>query len=99
MKGEIIDPRIVPGVLITLNQRIKYVPSDIRNRPGFDIQNTTVPVWVAPPLPLTQAYEHVPSGSTAWVISRYVENDVIKLTVLVNERFYHCYGTHADLLG
>jgi hypothetical protein len=98
MKGEIIDPRIVPGVLVALRQRIKYVPSDIRNRPGFDIQNTTVPVWVATMLPLTPAYEHVSSGSTAAVISRYVENDVTKLTVLVNERVYNCYGTHADLL-
>jgi hypothetical protein len=98
MKGEIIDPRIVPGVLVTLNQRIKYVPSDIRNRPGFDIQNTTVPVWVATMLPLAQPYEHVPSGSIACVISRYTESNVTKLAVLVNERVYHCYGTHADLL-
>ena len=47
MKGEIIDPRIVPGVLVTLSQRIKYVPVPVRSIPGFDIQNTTVPVWIA----------------------------------------------------
>ena len=94
MKGEIIDPRIVPGVLVTLSQRVKYVPVEIRNRPGFDIQNTKVPVWVS----AGKHYEHVPSGSIATVIRRYAESDVTKLTVLVNERVYHCYGVHADLL-
>ena len=94
MKGEIIDLRIIPGALIRLNQRVKYVPVDIRNRPGFDIQNTNVPVWA----PTGQHYEHVPSGSVATVISRYVENDVTKLKVIVNGQFYNCYGAHADLL-
>jgi hypothetical protein len=94
MKGEIIDPRIVPGVLVTLSQRVKYVPVDIRNRPGFDIQNQLVPVWVA----AGHYYNHVPSGSIATVIKRYSESDVTKLTVLVNERLYYCYGVHADLL-
>jgi hypothetical protein len=94
MTDEIIDPRIVPGALIRLNQRVKYVPLSTRNRSGFDIQNTNVPVWVS----AGKHYEHVPSGSIATVIKRYAENDVTKLTVLVNERFYHCYGVHADLL-
>jgi hypothetical protein len=98
MKGEIIDPRIVPGVLVTLRQRIKYVPSDIRNRPGFDIQNTNVPVWKASTKAPASPYEHVPSGSLASVIGRYVERDVTRFEVLVNERVYHCYGVHADLL-
>jgi len=94
MKGEIIDPRIVPGVLVTLSQRVKYVPVEVRNRPGFDIQNTNVPVWVA----AGHYYKHVPSGSIAAVISRYAESDVTKLKVILNGQVYHCYGTHADLL-
>ena len=94
MNGEIIDPRIVPGVLIRLNQRVKYVPFAIRDRPGFEIQNQLVPVWA----PTGQHYEHVLSGSIATVIKRYEESAVTKLTVLVNERLYHCYGVHADLL-
>jgi len=95
MKGEIIDPRIVPGVLVTLSQRVKYVPVDIRNRPGFDIQNQLVPVWDT----AGQHYEHVPTGSIAAVIRRYGDPDgVTKLEVIVNGQFYSCYGTHADLL-
>ena len=98
MKGEIIDPRIVPGVLVTLNQRIKYVPSDIRNRPGFDIQNTNVPVWKASTKAPASPYEFVPSGSLASVIGRYVERDVTRFEVLVSGKIYQCYGAHADLL-
>jgi hypothetical protein len=98
MKGEIIDPRIVPGALIRLNQRVKYVPLSTRLRPGFDIQNTNVPVW----LPIAEGgklpYEAVPSGSVAHVIRRYVDSKVIKLEVLMNEKLYRCYGIHADLL-
>jgi len=98
MKGEIIDPRIVPGVLITLRQRMKYIPYTTRSIPGFDIQNTNVPVWKASTKAPASPYEFVPSGSVVSVISRYVEREVVKLEVLVNERVYHCYGTHADLL-
>ena len=94
MNGEIIDPRIVQGTLVTLSQRVKYVPVDIRNRPGFDIQNTTVPVWTS----AGKHYEHVSSGSIATVIKRYEESDVTKLKVIVNGQFYNCYGAHADLL-
>jgi len=94
MKGEVIDPRIVPGVLITLRQRIKYVPVPVRSVPGFDIQSTTVPVWIA----AGHYYKHVPSGSIATVIKRYEESDVTKLKVIVNGQFYNCYGAHADLL-
>ena len=98
MKGEVIDPRIVPGVLVTLNQRIKHVPVEVRNRPGFDIQNTNVPVWKASTKAPASPYEFVPSGSLASVIGRYVERDVTKLKVILNGQVYHCYGTHADLL-
>ena len=98
MKDEVIDPRIVPGVLVTLRQRIKYVPSDIRNRPGFDIQNTNVPVWKASTKAPASPYEFVPSGSLASVIRRYVERDVTRFEVLVSGKIYQCYGVHADLL-
>jgi len=95
MKGEIIDPRIVPGVLITLNQRIKHVPRAVRNMPAFDIINTTVPVWDT----AGRNYEYVSSGSVATVIRRYGDPaGVTKLEVIVNGQFYNCYGTHADLL-
>jgi|LakMenEpi03Aug12_release.lakeMendotaPanAssembly.Ray.scaffolds.fasta_scaffold3330015_1 hypothetical protein len=95
MKGEIIDHRIVPGVLITLNQRIKHVPFAVRNMPGFDIISTTVPVWDT----AGRNYEYVPSGSVASVIGRYGDPaGVTKLEVIVNGQFYNCYGTHADLL-
>ena len=104
MKDEVIDPRIVPGVLITLRQRMKYIPYATRSVPGFDIQNTSVPVWktsrgdpghAAPP---ASTYEFVPSGSLASVIRRYVERDVTRFEVLVSGKIYQCYGVHADLL-
>ena len=98
MKGEIIDPRIVPGVLVTLNQRIKHVPVEVRNRPGFDIQNTNVPVWKASTKAPASPYEFVPSGSLASVIRRYVKRDVTRFEVLVSGKIYQCYGVHADLL-
>ena len=98
MKGEIIDPRIVPGALIRLNQRIKYVPVHVRSIPGFDIQNTNVPVWKASTKAPASPYEFVPSGSLASVIRRYVERDVTRFEVLVSGKIYHCYGAHADLL-
>jgi len=95
MKGEIIDHRIVPGALVTLNQRIKHVPRAVRNMPAFDIINTTVPVWDT----AGRNYEHVPSGSVATVIRRYGDPaGVTKLEVIVNGQCYNCYGTHADLL-
>ena len=95
MKGEVIDPRIVPGALVTLNQRIKHVPFAVRNMPAFDIRNTTVPVWDT----AGRNYEYVPSGSVATVIRRYGDPaGVTKLEVIVNGQFYNCYGTHADLL-
>ena len=104
MTDEIIDSRIVTGVLIALRQRIKYIPYATRSVPGFDIQNTNVPVWktsrgdpghAAPP---ASTYEFVPSGSLASVIGRYVERDVTRFEVLVSGKIYQCYGTHADLL-
>jgi hypothetical protein len=104
MTDEIIDSRIVPGVLITLRQRMKYIPYATRSLPGFDIQNTNVPVWktsrgdpghAAPP---ASTYEFVPSGSLASVIRRYVERDVTRFEVLVSGKIYQCYGTHADLV-
>ena len=98
MTDEIIDPRIVPGVLITLSQRMKYIPYATRSVPGFDIQNTNVPVWKASTKAPASPYELVPSGSTAYVIKRYVTSDVTKFEVLVSGKIYQCYGTHADLL-
>ena len=104
MKDEIIDPRIVPGVLIRLNQRTKYVPYATRSQPGFDIQNTNVPVWQASrgdpghAAPPASPYEQAPSGSIASVIRRYVDRDVTKFEVLLNGKVYQCYGVHADLL-
>ena len=103
MTDEIIDPRIVPGVLITLSQRMKYIPYATRSVPGFDIQNTNVPVWQASrgdpgrAGSLASPYEFVPSGSLASVIRRYVERDVTRFEVLVSGKVYQCYGTHADL--
>ena len=104
MTDEIIDSRIVTGVLIALRQRIKYIPYATRSVPGFDIQNTNVPVWktsrgdpghAAPP---ASPYEFVPSGSLASVIRRYVERDVTRFEVLVSGNVYQCYGVHADLI-
>ena len=104
MKDEVIDHRIIPGVLITLRQRMKYIPYATRSLPGFDIQNTNVPVWktsrgdpghAAPP---ASTYEFVPSGSLASVIRRYVERDVTRFEVLVSGKIYQCYGAHADLV-
>lgn len=99
MKDEIIDPRIVPGTLVTLNQRIKYVPYATRSKPGFDIQNVFVPVWQASAKSQSSSYEQAPSGSIAHVIRRYVERDVTLFEVLVNGKVYQCYGVHADLMG
>lgn len=104
MTDEIIDSRIVTGVLIALRQRIKYIPYATRSVPGFDIQNTNVPVWQASrgdpghAAPPASPYEFVPSGSLAHVIRRYVERDVTRFEVLVSGKIYQCYGTHADLL-
>ena len=104
MQDEIIDPRIVPGVLITLRQRTKYIPYATRSVPGFDIQNTNVPVWKASrgdpghAAPPASPYEFVPSGSLASVIRRYVDRDVTKFEVLLSGKVYQCYGVHADLL-
>ena len=98
MKDEIIDSRIVPGVLITLRQRIKYIPYATRSLPGFDIQNVFVPVWQASTKAPASPYEQAPSGSIASVIRRYVDRDVTKFEVLLNGKVYQCYGVHADLL-
>ena len=98
MKDEIIDSRIVPGVLITLRQRMKYIPYATRSVPGFDIQNTNVPVWQASTKAPASPYEFVPSGSLASVIRRYVERDVTRFEVLVSGKIYQCYGAHADLV-
>lgn len=98
VKGETIDPRIVPGSLIELNQRLKYIPIDARDHPDFDINRATVPIWKATDAG-PGAYEPVPSGSCAIVLDRYVKNDVTKLKILINDAVYHCYGIHADLAG
>ena len=103
MTDEVIDHRIVPGALITLRQRMKYIPYATRSEAGFDIQNTNVPVWKASrgdpghAAPPASPYEFVPSGSLASVIRRYVERDVTRFEVLVSGKIYQCYGTHADL--
>ena len=98
MKGEVIDPRIVPGVLITLRQRMKYIPTETRGAPGFDIEKTSVPVWTKDLDGRSSPYDSIPSGSIATVINRYVKNEVTKLEVLVDGTACHCYGTHADLV-
>ena len=99
MRGEIIDSRIVPGVLIRLSQRIRFIPHNISTDPLFDIEETTVPVWKLDPLDgRASHYERVPSGSLATVIKRYVEREVTKFEVFVSGNVYHCYGTHADLV-
>ena len=98
MKGEIIDPRIVPGVLVTLNQRIKYVPVDIRTNPKFDIQRSNIPIWQPVSSGPARPYEGIRTGTVAAVIGRYVEREVVKLEIIVNGRLYRCYGIHADLL-
>ena len=97
MKGEVIDPRIVPGALITLRQRLRYVPVDIRHHPDFNIEKTSVPIWREDLPGKPGAYESAASGSLAVVIERYVKNDVTKLEILADGRTYHCYGIHADL--
>ena len=98
MKGEVIDSRIVPGVLITLRQRMKYIPTETRNSPDFDIEKTSIPVWTKDLDGRSSPYDSIPSGSIATVINRYVKNEVTKLEVLVNGTACHCYGTHADLV-
>lgn len=98
MKGETIDPRIVPGALITLSQRMKYIPMETREHAGFRVEDTHVPVWRKDPNGRSRPYESVPSGSLATVIDRYVKNEVTKLEVLIGGTAYHCYGTHADLV-
>ena len=98
MKGEVIDSRIVPGALITLRQRMKYIPTETRDSPDFDIEKTSIPVWTKDLDGRSSPYDSIPSGSIATVITRYVSNDVTKLEVLVDGNAYHCYGTHADLV-
>ena len=97
MKGEVIDSNIVSGTLVTLNQRLKYVPKLERESPGFDPIKLHVPVWQVVNGKATP-YESVPTGSLATVIDRYVENEVTKLEVLIGGTTYRCYGTHADLV-
>ncbi len=98
MKGEVIDPRITPGSLITLSQRIRFVPVHIREMKSFRIEDEVVPVWRVGPDGRATPYESVPFGSHATVIDRYVKNDVTKFEVLANGKTYHCYGVHADLV-
>lgn len=98
MKGEAIDSRIVPGALITLRQRMKYIPTEARDAPGFDIEKTSIPVWTKELDGRSSPYNSIPSGSLATVIERYMVNEVTKLEVLVDGNAYHCYGTHADLV-
>ena len=97
VKGETIDPRIVPGALVTLRQRLRYIPIDVRDHPDFNIEKTSVPIWREDLPGGAGPYESAESGSLVVVIERYVKNDVTKLEVLVDGRAYHCYGTHADL--
>ena len=98
MKGEVIDSRIVPGALITLRQRMKYIPTETRDSPDFDIEKTSIPVWTKDLDGRSSPYDSIPSGSIATVINRSVKNEVTKLEVLVNGTACHCYGTHADLV-
>ena len=98
MKGEVIDSNIVSGTLVTLNQRLKYVPKMEREAPGFDLSRLSVPVWQVVNGKATP-YESVASGSLATVIRRYEENEVTRLEVLVNGQTYRCYATHADLVA
>ena len=97
MKGEFIDSSITSGTLVTLNQRLKYVPKLEREAPGFDPAKLHVPVWRVVNGKATP-YESIPTGSLATVIDRYIENEVTKLEVLINGQTYCCYGTHADLV-
>jgi len=99
VKGELIDSRIVPGALITLSQRMRFVPSHIREMKSFRIEDEVVPVWRIRPNGSATPYESVPSGSLATVIERYAKDEVTKLEVLIGGTAYHCYGTHADLVG
>jgi hypothetical protein len=98
VKGDIIDPRIIPGSLITLNQRMRFVPVHIREMMTFRIENEVVPVWRQDSVGRALPYESVPSGSHATVLHRYVKDDVTKLEVLSSGKTYHCYGVHADLV-
>ena len=98
MKGEIIDPRIVPGALVTLSQRERFVPSHIREMKSFRIEEEFIPVWRKDALGRALPYESVPFGSLATVIERYVKDEVTRLEVLIGGTAYHCYGTHADLV-
>lgn len=98
MKGEVIDSRIYPGALITLRQRMKYIPRAERELPGFLLEDQVIPVWRIGSDGRATPYESVPFGSLATVIDRYVKNEVTKLEVLIGGTNYHCYGTHADLV-
>ena len=98
MKGEVIDSRIDTGALITLTQRMKYIPKAERELPGFRLEDQVIPVWRIGSDGRAKPYESVPFGSLATVIDRYVKNEVTKLEVLIGETTYHCYGTHADLV-
>ena len=76
---------------------MKYIPTEARDAPDFDIEKTSIPVWTKELDGRSSPYDSIPSGSIATVITRYVSNEVTKLEVLVNGTTYHCYGTHADL--
>lgn len=97
MRGEVIDSNITPGSLITLNQRLRFTPQQVREADGFDLSKLQVPVWQVVNGKATP-YGSVPSGSLATVIERYENNEVTKLEVLVNGTAYHCYGVHADVV-
>lgn len=96
--GALVDPRIVPGTLVNLSQRIQFIPILIRNEPAFSLASQIIPVWRKGSDGRIGPYEHVPSNTLAVVINRYVKDDVTKLEVLVGGMTYHCYGVHADLV-
>lgn len=98
MKGTTIDSNIAPGALITLSQRLRFVPKIEREAPGFDVSKLVVPVWSRVPDGRASPYGSVPSGSLATVIDRYETNEVVKLEVLIGSQALHCYAVHADLV-
>lgn len=88
---------LLPGDLVRLQQRERYIPTDLRQNPAtFASALARVPIWRRP----GGSYDHLPSGTLATLVRPVALEDMAARyeVMLTGGEIVFCYAIHIDLV-
>jgi hypothetical protein len=88
---------LLPGDLVRLQQRERYIPTDLRQDPTtLASALARVPIWRRP----GGSYDHLPSGTLATLLRPVALEDMAARweIMLQSGEIVFCYAVHIDLV-